>query len=108
MGVASRPARAMLVVALTIIAVTAVCAVFGAGVAGAAPGSFVWQKTPDPTAEADGAAGPPHLRRHRAPLGGAEHGHLRVVRRERGGCRGDHSEAARSTPVAASCCSSAR
>jgi len=54
MGVASRPARAMLVVALTIIAVTAVCAVFGAGVAGAAPGSFVWQKTPDPTAEADG------------------------------------------------------
>ena len=58
--------------------------------------------------ERDRAAGPPHRRRHRRALRGGQLRHLRVVRRERGGSRGNHSAPARRTPAAASCCSSAR
>ena len=53
MRVASRPVRATLAVALTFITVTAACAALGAGVARAAPGSFVWTRTLDPTATND-------------------------------------------------------
>jgi hypothetical protein len=53
MRVAVRSLRATLVVALILIAATAVCAAFGAGAARAAPGSFVWRRTLDPTARAD-------------------------------------------------------